>query len=133
MFYLRNDESNDLNWFDEFNNAVSSVTGSFMKADITEDDKEYVVNIDVPGTEKKDINLSFDNKKLNISVNQNKEENETKKNYIRRERYRSSYKRTFFLPEGDASNVKASLNDAVLRVVIQKKKQDEVKNVISIE
>ena len=132
MFYLR-DDGNDLNLFDEFNNVVSSAAGAFMKADITEDENEYVVNIDVPGVLKKDINLSFDNKKLNVSVNQTNDSETDKKNYIRRERYRASYKRTFFLSEGDSQNVKASLNDGVLTVVVAKKKVEETKNVISID
>ena len=46
---------------------------SHMKMDIKENDNEYVINVDVPGVNKSDIDISIDGNNLVISAERNHE------------------------------------------------------------
>ena len=61
-----NDFFND-DMFSEFNSA-----GSF-KTDITETPEEYVVHAELPGFNKEDINIDYNNNYLTISAMKNNE------------------------------------------------------------
>jgi HSP20 family molecular chaperone IbpA len=54
MFYLRDGFGNELNWLDGFDNFMQQgFTKGFMASDLTEDEKEYKLTIDVPGVDKR--------------------------------------------------------------------------------
>ena len=59
----------------------------YMRTDIKETDDSYLMEVEIPGADKKDIRLDLNDGYLNISVSKNeKEEGGKKDNYIRRER-----------------------------------------------
>ena len=91
----------------------------------------YVVNVDVPGAKKEDINVDLENGYLTIGV-QEKEEKEDKK-YLHHERFFGSYSRTFYLGEVDKENVSASLDNGVLTIVLPKSKPVSNKSRIEIK
>ena len=76
-----------------------SHNGRMLSTDIEEKEDSYVVNVDVPGAKKEDINVDLENGYLTIGV-QEKEEKEDKK-YLHHERFFGSYSRTFYLGEVD--------------------------------
>ena len=135
MFYLRDGKGNELNWFDDLDNLFTTTTRKgFMLSDLEEDDKEYKLTVDVPGVKKEDIHISFDNKNLVVSVKQDTETKNEKKNYIRRERFVSNESRSYYLADADASNIHAKLENGVLHVTVAKlAKQIEKENIIEIE
>lgn len=105
-----------------------------MKTDIEENEKEYTVSVDVPGVDKKDINLSFEDGYLTVSVEQNTENEDKNKSYIRKERSSMSMTRSYYLEYGDENCIKAKLNDGVLKIQIGKvENKIEQKKSISIE
>src|SRR6478736_3984880 len=68
-------------------------------ADITEDDKEYVIKAELPDVKKEDVKVTFENVVLTIASNHKFEKEEKKKKYHRIERNYGSCVRIFALPD----------------------------------
>jgi HSP20 family protein len=91
--------------------------------DVTETDKEIVVTAEMPGLERKDIDISIDNDLLTIRGEKKVEEEkkDEKKNYHVTERSYGVFYRALQLPGGiDSSKVQATVQSGVLRITIQK-------------
>ncbi len=121
--------SDGLNTISEFINNFSD--SYFMATDIEENDKAYLLTIDMPGVKKENISVEFEDDKLTLTVKTNKDEK--KVNYIKRENFSSDYKRTYLLVDSDQNNVKAKLENGVLMIVVGKKTKEETKSVINID
>lgn len=90
-------------------------------SDLSETDNEYYLMVDLPGMSKKDIEVSYQNKRLTISGERKLEEKETTKDLLRKERYHGRFLRSFTLPEEiKEENIKANFKDGVLTVKIPK-------------
>lgn len=90
-------------------------------ADISEDKKEYLLRMDIPGMEKNDIKVNFQDGRITITGERNKEETEEDKNFIRKERYEGSFYRSFSLPEAvKEDEIHASFKNGVLKISIPK-------------
>ena len=128
--YLTNRNFNTFDIFDDlFDNFFKPATFSSkvgnMRADIKENEKEYELAVDLPGFDKKDINLTLNDGYLTISAKL-EEKQEDKENYIRRERV-SSYQRTFYV--GDVvseEDIKAKYNNGTLTLNIPKLERKEI-------
>lgn len=92
-----------------------------MKVDIKENEKEYIVEAEIPGVQKDEINLEIDEGRLTISVNKNEEVQEEKENYIRRERRSSVMTRSFVVDNIMAEKVSAKYENGLLSVTLPKK------------
>lgn len=104
--------------------------GSFLpstgiKADIRENEKEYVLDIEIPGVKKEDIKLELRDDVLTVSVDHNEEVNEERDNYIRRERRYGSFSRSFYVDNIKADSVKAKYVDGILTVTLPKEKESK--------
>jgi HSP20 family protein len=115
----------DLNsFFDNF--FTDSLTSGFfqasqpIKADIRETDKEYILEADMPGVKKEDIRLELRDGVLTVGVEHNEEADETRENYIRKERRYGSYSRSFQVDGVKQENVTAAYKDGVLTVNLPK-------------
>ena len=96
---------------------------NIMNTDIKETAKQYILEIYMPGFSKKDINLSFDDGYLTISAKQEcNEKEDSKHNYLRRERCVGSCKRSFYIGEVDSSDIFAKLENGILNITIPKSK-----------
>ena len=111
---------------------------NLMKTDIREHDEGYELDIDLPGFKKDEITIDLDNGYLTISAAKglDKDEQDKKGKYIRKERYAGAVQRSFYV--GDAvteEDVKAKFEDGILRLSIPKKdaKAVETKKTIAIE
>jgi len=103
------------------------MAGNPMKTDIRETEKEYIVEAELPGVDKKDIKIDLKDDVLTISVEQSKEINEEKENYIRRERQYGSYCRSFYVDNVDNEKVTAKYDNGVLFVTLPKAKETKDK------
>jgi HSP20 family protein len=89
--------------------------------DITEDEKEYLVKVELPEVRKEDLKVTVENGVLSISGERKLEKEEKGKRYHRIERAYGSFTRSFTLPEGaDSSKVNAQFKDGVLQVHLAK-------------
>ncbi len=111
---------------------------NLMKTDIREHDEGYELDIDLPGFKKDEITINLDNGYLTISAAKglDKDEQDKKGKYIRKERYAGAVQRSFYV--GDAvteEDVKAKFEDGILRLSIPKKdaRTVETKKTIAIE
>ena len=105
-----------------------------MKCDVYEKDGNYNIEMDIPGYDKKDISIECEDGILTISAEKNNEvneENEDKK-YIRRERVYGKITRSFSFADIDEENITADFNNGILTVVIPKSQKQESKKIIEI-
>lgn len=117
-----------------FSDAVATRRNSFAPSiDISETEKQYVIDVEVPGMNKKDINLNVENNTLTISGERKFEKEEDNKQYHRVESHYGSFTRSFSLPENaDYDSIDASYKNGILTITVDKsekslKKQIEIK------
>lgn len=95
-------------------------------ADIIETDREVKVTIEIPGVDKKDIDLNATENSLEVSAEMKEEEKEEKEGYIRKERRYNKYYRAFALPEEvDPTKAKTTFKNGILQIVLPKKRIEE--------
>ena len=70
-----------------------------MKTDIIEKDGKYELAMDLPGYEKKDINIEVEDGYLTISATKVENNDEENKKYVHKERYVGKCSRSFFVGE----------------------------------
>jgi len=98
--------------------------------DITEDEKEYLIQAELPDMKKEDVRLTVENGVLAISGERKFEKEEKGRKYHRIERAYGSFVRKFSLPEdADGSNVTANIKDGVLQVHLPKSVKAKLKTV----
>jgi HSP20 family protein len=91
------------------------------KLDIDDDDKEMTVTAEIPGLDKKDLDLSITQDSLTIRGEKKREHEEKKEGRYLCERYYGTFSRSIPLPEGiDLDKVDASFKNGVLTVKLAK-------------
>lgn len=124
-YLVRNDNKNNgLDVFDDvfdsfFKPMFYEEKFNTMKTDIKERDDAYVMDVEIPGYDKKDINISLENGYLTISAKKEEKESDKKHNYLRRERSYSA-SRSYYVGDVDKDKVKATYENGVLAVEIPK-------------
>ena len=95
--------------------------GKMPKVDVIERDDEVVVKAELPGVEKKDLDVSVTENSVTIKGTTSHEAKEEKGDYYRCEISRGAYARTVALPSYvDADKAKASFKDGVLELKLPK-------------
>ena len=89
--------------------------------DIYDKDDRIVIKAELPGVDKKDVEVDFKDRVLTLK-GERKVENEVKEEkYYRRERSFGKFQRSFHLPaEVNADKIEAEFKDGVLKVEIPK-------------
>ena len=91
------------------------------KVDVSETDDHVIVKAEVPGMDKKDINITMSDGILTIRGEKKQEKEEEKENYRFVERSYGSFSRSLRVPNGvDGNKIEAGYKDGVLKVVIPK-------------
>ena len=111
---------------------------NMMKTDIREHDNGYELDVDLPGFKKDEIKVELEDGYLTISAAKglDKDQQDKKGKYIRRERYAGAMQRSFYVGDGvTQEDVKAKFEDGILRLSIPKKDVQtvETKKTIAIE
>ncbi|MCM1086605.1 MAG: Hsp20/alpha crystallin family protein [Muribaculaceae bacterium] len=105
-----------------------------FKTDVIDQGNSYLLQAELPGFRKEDINIDLKNDLLTISASHNEEKDEdTNNKYIRRERYYSSYSRSFRVNNIEAGDIDASYNNGILEVTFPKKDAETKEAVQRIE
>ena len=117
---------NDYDFFDEaMHDFFPAIYGGkhsqkYMRTDIKEDENSYLMEVEIPGADKKDIHVDLNEGYLNISVNKSeKEEGGKKDNYIHRERS-FSCSRSYYVGDVKKEDIKAKYENGILNVTIPK-------------
>lgn len=136
------DEMMDFPFEDDFFGKRNPLYGkkakNMMKTDVKEHETGYEVDIDLPGFKKDELNLDLTDGYLTISAPKglDKDEEDKKGKYIRKERYAGSMSRSFYVGDGiTEDDIKAKYENGILKLSIPKKeaKAVEQKKHIAIE
>src|SRR3954468_5335892 len=99
-------------------------------ADITEDEKEYLIKAELPEMKKEDVKVTVENGVLAISGERKFEKEEKKRKYHRVERGYGTFMRSFALPDdADFTKVNAEFKSGVLTVHVPKSEQAKPKQI----
>ena len=97
--------------------------------DVVEEKDHYVVQLDLPGLGKDDIEVTFEDGVLTIKGEKKSETEEKKKDYYFRERRFGSFTRSFRIPDSiDEDKIKATFDKGVLEVVLPKRPEAKAKS-----
>ena len=95
--------------------------GRTPKVDVIDRDDEILVRAEMPGVDKKDVDVSTTENTVTIRGSTHAEEKEEKGDYYRCEISSGSFSRTLALPGNvDASKAKATFKDGVLELALPK-------------
>jgi len=94
------------------------------------DEKGYYLEIDLPGVNKEDIEISVNEGILTVSGERKLQRKEEKENYTRIESFFGRFERSFKLPaDADAENIEAKFENGVLKLFIPRRKKAEGKKI----
>ncbi len=100
------------------------------QVDVSETESAYEIKAEMPGMDKKNIKVAYNDEVLTLSGEKNQEKDEKSKNYRRMERVYGRFERSFRLPlKVKAEEIKANYQDGVLTVEIQKAEEAQVKDI----
>jgi HSP20 family protein len=107
--------------------------GKTPKVDVIDRDKEVIVKAELPGVDKKDVDVSVTNNTVTIKATTSHEEKEEKGDYYRCEMSRGAFSRTVGLPAEVAEDkAKAKFKDGVLELTLPKVKETK-RHTIKVE
>lgn len=113
---------------DDFFSSMPSRTNSMPAVNIREDEKNYFLELAVPGIEKKDIKIDINEDVLTISSERKNEMEENKEGYTRKEFSYSSFVRSFFIPENvNPDSIQANYKEGILTVSLPKMEEEKKK------
>ena len=107
--------------------------GDNMKCDIYEKGGKCFIEMDVPGFDKKDINIDIDNKYLTVTASKENKTDEKDKNYIRKERSYGKYSRSFYIGDVQDNEINAEFKDGILTISVPKEEKENPKKRIEIK
>ncbi len=98
-----------------------------FRTDLKDNGDSYTLEADLPGFEKKDINIETNGDVLTINAERHSEheDEDKKKNYIRCERSYGSYTRQFDISGIEADGITAKYDNGVLTLNMPKKTKTE--------
>ena len=119
---------NEFDLFGDFfggDDFFSRRESSIMKTDIKEKKDKYVIEIDLPGYEKENINLELKDGYLEVTAKVEKtENNEENERFVHKERFYGHCSRSFYVGEQiTEEDIHAEFKNGILRVSIPKEEE----------
>jgi len=119
---------------DDFFPGFSSRANTMPSVNIRENDKNYTLELAVPGIDKKELKIDINEDVLTISSETKNESEENSNGYKRKEFSYSSFCRSFYIPENaNRDKIEANYKDGVLSVVLPKQEVEKNKITRQIE
>jgi HSP20 family protein len=116
-------------YFDDFPSFGFDFNNSFSpRIDISDDEKNVIVEAELPGVKKDDLKITLKDNILTIKGEKKLEKEKKGKNYYRSERSYGSFQRSFTLPvDVDSSKIDAKYNDGTLILKMEKLRPEPTK------
>ena len=135
MFNYNKSFSDDFSAF-KFDESLfkNTLIPTYPDTDIKRVDNDFVVQIDVPGYDKNNIDISYENDVLSVSGTVN-EENETKEDekYFVKERRMKSFSKKWILKNTTSKGITAKCENGVLTIKVPlRESEDKTENKIKI-
>lgn len=130
-----------MNW-NRWNGLCSSedTTTTAPKMNVSESDKDYRLELSIPGMKKEDLNLSVDpdnNLVIEMQTKEEKKEDNEKRHFLRREFSTTQFKQMLTLPENVKKDaIGAKVENGILTVTLPKftpEEQKQLAQTIAIE
>ena len=113
---------------DDFFPVMSNTTSSMPAVNIRENEKNYTLELAVPGMDKKDLKIDINEDVLTISSETKTETEETSDGYKRKEFSYSSFCRSFYIPDNvNREKIGAAYKDGILSVELPKMEEEKSK------
>lgn len=113
---------------DDFFPTFTSRTSSMPAVNIRENEKNFTLDLAVPGMDKKDLKIDINEDVLTISAETKNEKEDNADGYKRKEFSYASFCRSFYLPENvDKEKISASYKDGILSVELPKNEEEKAK------
>ena len=110
-----------LKLFDDIWSGTQMPAAPAFKVDISEDEKAFHIDAELPGLSKENIALNIEEDMLTIRAERKQESEESRKNYHRTERTYGSFSRSFNLGEMiDQEHIAADYDNGILHVSLPK-------------
>ena len=119
----------DREMFDWNTSNYSDTNTTLPAVNIKDTPEQFVVEVAVPGMDKKDFKINLKDNMLVISSERKKEEEEVEGNYTRREYSYQSFCRSFTLPDNivDSDKISAKYENGELLITIPKREEAKPK------
>ena len=120
-------------WINDMLSSNLFVDDTYLRSDIIENEKEFIINCEIPGIKKEDISILFEDSFLKIKANSSEELENEGVEFILKEIKKGKFQRSFKL-KGDFNpeNIEAKHENGLLIIKIpkneEKKKEFSVKN-----
>lgn len=101
--------------------------------DVYQEDNNYIVEIELAGYKKEDIQLSYNNELLTIKAEHSEEKNDENRKYVYRSRSHQSFTRQIRFNNIDGSLIDASYDHGILKVTLPIKGDHDVVNRIEVK
>ena len=131
-YFLRPARRNELqrDFFDEFFNTEYA---RGMKTDITETETEYLMDIELPGYNKENVEITVNDGYLTVTAKKDETKETKKETYVSRERSTGSLTRSWYIGDVDKEQIKASFTNGILNINVPKTPVVKEKKYISID
>ncbi|MEL7834750.1 Hsp20/alpha crystallin family protein [Fodinibius sp. Rm-B-1B1-1] len=98
--------------------------------DMMETDNEYLLEVELPGLTKKDIQINCQDNVLSVEGERKHDKKEERPGYLRSERSYGAFKRSIILPTSILEDkVKATFKDGILKITVPKAEKSKRKTV----
>ncbi|MFP4016417.1 MAG: Hsp20/alpha crystallin family protein [Halanaerobiales bacterium] len=113
----------DRDFFSDFFNSFGELQETDLnrfKVDIKENEEEYMIQAELPGVNKDNIDIEINDNYMTISATNEEVIEEEKDNYIRKERRTGKFQRCFNIKNVNTEEIDAKYEDGILEVILPK-------------
>ncbi len=119
---------------EDFERGFTVSTNEFSpRVDISEDEKNLFVTVEIPGVTKDDVKVTINDDNVLVIKGEKKREFKTEdkeRNFIRVERSYGSFQRSFILPDNvKKDNISAKFDNGVLTITLEKVEPEPPKQI----
>jgi HSP20 family protein len=118
-----------LNSFFEESKIKTGNINFMPQADIVEKDKQYEINMSLPGISKEDVKISLDRDLLTVEGERKQAVTEDNGKFLKREISYGKFSRSFSLDKIDSSKIEAAFTNGILNIVLPKLAEEPVSTI----
>ena len=103
-------------------------------ADMIDEGDKYVIEIELPGLNKEDIDIYTYDHTIEVVARRKMERRVEREGFLRLERAYAGFRRVFTLPlDADLENIRAKYENGLLRIEVGKKGEDKGRRKVNVE
>ena len=129
MIMIPRRNGNGVDIFDEvFNDPFfSEKENKIMKTDVKEKDGSYILEIDIPGYDKEDIQIELQDGYVTVTATKNEEKEDKHAKYLKRERFSGMCSRSYYAGENiTEEDIKANFKNGILTITFPKETEKKI-------